>query len=393
MHAKTRGVVKMVQGLASLAILALAASALSNLGLPARSQVVEHLGDAEKARLAELFHLRQQLGDAVWPGWGQADIPLIVYNEAYAFLVGYPGPPPPGWLKMPQRSPRGSPWELVPGDSFGGQPYYRQRLPDPRITPESFTVLVGERWVATLATKEFAQIDFVRGLRAEMPPLLRPFVPYRLLWHLLMGESETYIGALAHETFHAYQGQVAAERLARAERVAAQEERYPWQDPGLAAAWQEEVNLLADAVRASSDVEATVLARRFLSRRDERRAQAGLAPALIDYERQREWLEGLAKYAELALGRAAARTVGYQPVPALAGDPEFRQYATREQFWAQQLDETRRLTGRSAETRFYYTGAAQAALLDRLMPGWQVRLIGGQEAPEDLLRQAVAADP
>jgi hypothetical protein len=50
-------------------------------------------------------------------------------------------------------------------------------------------------------------------------------------------------------------------------------------------------------------------------------------------------------------------------------------------------------TRRSGETSFYYTGAAQAALLDRLMPGWQVRLIGGQEAPEDLLRQAVAADP
>lgn len=48
--------VNLVKGLAGLAILALVASALSNLGLPTRSQVVDHLGDAEKARLSELFH-------------------------------------------------------------------------------------------------------------------------------------------------------------------------------------------------------------------------------------------------------------------------------------------------------------------------------------------------
>lgn len=118
-----------------------------------------------------------------------------------------------------------------------------------------------------------------------------------------------------------------------------------------------------------------------------------MTPVQIDYERQREWLEGLAKYAELALGRAAAHAPGYQPVPALAADPEFHRYATRERFWTQQMDETRRLAGRSGETRFYYTGAAQAALLARLMPGWQAQLMVGDGVPEDLLRQAVEVSP
>jgi hypothetical protein len=37
-----------------LLVMAAAASALSNVGLPARSQIVEQLSEAEKARLAEL---------------------------------------------------------------------------------------------------------------------------------------------------------------------------------------------------------------------------------------------------------------------------------------------------------------------------------------------------
>lgn len=46
-------------------------SALSNLGLPKRSEVVDRLNSAEKARLAESLHL--QLGDSVCRDWGQAE--------------------------------------------------------------------------------------------------------------------------------------------------------------------------------------------------------------------------------------------------------------------------------------------------------------------------------
>jgi hypothetical protein len=165
---------------------------------------------------------------------------------------------------------------------------------------------------------------------------------------------------------------------------------YPWDDCALGAAWQQEVNLLADATQAPSDAEAAALAHRFLAQRDERRAQSRLNPALVDYERQREWLEGLAKYAELAIGRVAAITPGYQPVPAIANDPDFRHYATRERFWSLQLDEVRRLSGRSEETRFYYTGAAQAAVLNRLLPGWKTQILTTDMTLEDMLRAAVS---
>lgn len=364
-------------------------SAGSNLNLPTHSQVADRLSDLEKARLAEAIHLRQALGDTVWAGWGLMDIPLIVYNEDYAFLLGYPNPPE-GWMKMPQKKLRGGPWEVVPDDDFEGQAYYRQQLTDPDLTPENFAVLVGERWVATLATKEYAEIDFYAGLRAELPLGVRSIFPYRLMWGLIMGETDTYIGALDHETFHAFQGSLVASRLEAAETANQSESQYPWDNRALDEAWKTEMDLLVKAVRASSNAEALELIRQFLIQRDERRAALGLTPELVNYERQREWLEGLAKYAELSLGRLAATTPGYAPLPDLVtADPAFKAYTTREQYWSGQLDEARRTAGREGEVRFYYSGLAQAAILDRLLPGWKEQAFNTDVMLEDLLREAV----
>jgi hypothetical protein len=42
--------------------------------------------------------------------------------------------------------------------------------------------------------------------------------------------------------------------------------------------------------------------------------------------------------------------------------------------------------------RFYYSGFRQAVLLDRLMPGWKVRMWSEGIWLEDLLREAVRAE-
>ena len=87
MRKRLRFLLIAILSLAGLILILVTASALSNLGLPQHSTVVETLSQADKIRLAEVQHLRRTVGDAVWPGWGQADIPVITYNEAYAFLA------------------------------------------------------------------------------------------------------------------------------------------------------------------------------------------------------------------------------------------------------------------------------------------------------------------
>ncbi len=370
-------------GLAALCLLAVAASALSNLGLPQHSTTVDRLGELEKARLEEALQLRRELGEAAWPGWGQADIPIIVYNERYAFLVGYPNPPD-GWRKVPSLESRGGSWEAVPDDAFLGNPYYRTPIADPAQTPEAFTVRVGEKWAATFQTREYSEAAFYQGFRRDLPPAIAPLVPLRLAWALLMGKTENYIAALQHESFHAYQGQLAAERLAAAERSAAGE-GYPFD--AQEEAWRQEMRALVQAAQAKSPEEARGLARQFLRLRLARRA--GLSAAQVEHERLREWEEGLAKYAELEITRLAEASEGYTPAERLAGDPGFRGYQGWQQFWSAQLREAQNTAGRSGDTRFYYAGNAQAVLLDRLLPGWKPRALPGGEYLDRLLEEAV----
>lgn len=371
-------------GLIVLCILGLAASALSNLNLPQRSTTLDRLSELEKAQLSEVLHLRTALGDSVWPGWSQADIPLIVYNEQYAFLIGYPDPPA-GWMKVPTLELRGGPWEEVPGDVFEGHPYYRTPITNPQKTPEGFTVLVGDRWVATFQTREYSKVTFYRDFRQNLPPPISNLIPVRLVWALLMGKTEFYIGALEHESFHAYEGILAADRLTASEEMYSVEENYPFD--AMEEPWKQEMNVLVQAAQANTNADAIDLARKFLQMRTSRRA--GLSAEQVDLERLREWEEGLAKYAELDITRLAGTGNGYHPIEGISQDKDFNNYKAQQQFWSEQLKEAKYTQGRSGDTRFYYSGNALAVLLDRLSPGWKTRALPGGEYLDGLLQEAL----
>jgi hypothetical protein len=377
-----------VAGLVVLCLAGVLISGLSNLGLPTHSTDSARLSALDKARVEEVLHLRSTLGGQVWPGWEKADIAIILYNEDYAFLIGEANPTY-GWKKVPNGEPRGGAWEPVSGDTFQGQVYFRQRLTDPKVTPEAFIVQVGDRWAASFGTREYAQIGLTSGFRKDLPGPLQPIFPYRLLWQLLMGDTDTYIGALEHEAFHAYQGIAAPQRLAQAEQSMQTASRYPWDNPASETAWQAELDRLLAAVRAGTDAQAVELARQFLALRDQRRAANQLDASLVDMERGREWEEGLAKYAELAIQRQAALSKDYTPVSGLSSDKDFKNYKTRLGLWDNQLNEINRLSGRKEDTRFYYSGFGLAVLLDRLAPGWKDQAFKPGIWLEDLLRQVV----
>jgi hypothetical protein len=362
--------------------------AVANRRLPTASTVVERLSEQDKARLAEILHLRETLGEATWPGWGAADIPIIHYNEAYAFLVGIPDPSP-GWVKVPEGNRIGGPWEAVIDDTFDGETYYRQPLPASGEMPQSFAVLVGDRWVGSLATMEWMKIGLTNELRRDLPSPLAAVFPYTLFTGVLLDNSEHYMAGVLHETFHAFTGTVAPARLAEAEQINQEDGRYPWEDVELQGSWQVELDMLANALRADSAETSADLARQFLAQRTQRRQEAGLDEALVSYEQQREWLEGLAKYVELEIWRQAATTQGYQAVEALAADPDFGQYATYDAHWSREVAQMARMAGDTGDGRFYYTGMAQAVLLDRLASGWKDKVMQDNVFLEDLLREAI----
>lgn len=379
-------------GLVGLCALVAAVSALSNIGLPDHSAQVDYLSENQKALLAEFFQVRATLGEQVWPGWGELDTPVVLFNETAAFLVNYPDDnPPDGWLKVPGMAARGGPWQSVSADDVGGQPYYRQSLPND-VTPEAFTVLIGDQWAASMPTKEWAAISLRQQMREALPAPLAAVLPYRLAVPLMLRGSDGYISLLAHEAFHAFQGTVVPERLAAAERATAVEASYPWQDADLQADWQAELDLLTAVLQSESETETIALASQFLAQRQQRRQDAGLTPAQIDYERQREWLEGLARYVELEIWRQAGQA-DYQPSPALADDGDFDGYGKFANRWSQEVDQIGRMADDEGDGRFYYSGMAQAVLLDRLLPGWKATSFDAGVFLEDLLATAVTSTP
>ena len=272
-----------------------------NLGLPDHSPSIEKLSEADKIRLAEYIHLREGLGNSVFPGWGEADIPAILYNEEYVFLTGYKNPQN-GWVKVPAGIRRGGIWELVPDDLFVDEPYYRQRLSDPEITPEAFTVMVGDRWVSSMPTLDWFKISLVNQIKSDLPSFVVPVFPYSLFINQLVSGSDQYISLSAHEAFHSFQGMMAPDKFADAEKANQYSDQYPWDDQSLQADWGAELSLLADALRSTDQKRTLELVQQFIVLRTSRRESADLSPEQISYEQHREWLEGLARYAELRSG-------------------------------------------------------------------------------------------
>jgi hypothetical protein len=352
-------------GLTLLCLVGAAASATSNLFLPQESAATGQLNELDKQRLAEALHLRKLLGDLVWPGFGGAELPVIVWNHNYSFLVGLP------------QAPQG--WETVTDDDFQGRPYHRQKSTD----PQNFAVPVGDVWAASTATKSETDAFLRQIFRDILPPLIEDIFPYRIL----LQPSEVQISAVAHESFHVFQQMRVPERLATAEQAHQAGVRYWEADKTMQPGWQTEIDFLLQAVKADPDDQARLLARKFLELRQARRAQAALSPELVDYERQLEWEEGLAKYVELAIWRMAYEHTGY--ITTLMDDKAFKGYRTYPNRLKQELGQLGRQASQDGEVRFYYTGMAQALLLDRLSPGWKEKAFQEGVWAEDLLAEAV----
>jgi len=380
-------------GCLTLIIVILGLSSASNFFFPSRSNPVDRLSNLEKARVAEAFRLRRAVGDSIWAGWSNAPIPIIVYNEAYAFLVGL-SDPDPGWRTVPQNIARGRPWELVPNDSIDGRKYYRQRLVDERTSPQAFTVRVGEFWSARMTAKDWMPIKMGDDIRDGAPSAIRALVPYRLMARIFLGlgmNTDGYVCALEHESFHAYQGMVSADRLANAETILFQlGKTYPWTNSGFNDSWKAELNMLGDALSATQEKRMAELSGKFLSLRQARRNAYHFDSAMANLERFREWEEGLAKYTELAIWKCAASDTAYKPVKALSADPDFKGYRSFDRKWTEELITLRRQS-QGDEIRFYYAGMAQAFLLDRLNPEWRTKILQSDIFLEDLLSEALAS--
>jgi len=85
----------------------------------------------------------------------------------------------------------------------------------------------------------------------------------------------------------------------------------------------------------------------------------------------------------------ASDAASYTPLESLSQDNEFKNYRNAAEKWDQEVQQIRRMAKDDGDGRFYYSGFAQAALLDRLAPGWKDQLFTEGVWLEDLLAEAL----
>lgn len=296
----------------------------------------------DKGLLAEALRLKQALGDEVWPGLGGASIPVIVYNEGYEFLTGPVNPAP------------APPWAKVEKDTFAGEPYFRR----PAEHPQAFAVDLGEQWAASMTSLETMMNRKVR---------INP---------------DFYVVLVLHEVFHAFQATVEPARFREANSVYVLEKSYPAKEPVFAKAWTEEGAILAAALKAKDRDETMDRVKAFLRQRDSRRGALPFNVVTAEYERQLEWLEGLAKYAEIRF---------YELAATRSKEPAFAAYKPGLAYWTWDfLRLEKQLGAQEGDLRFYLSGMAQARILDRLSPDWKVRFLKDGGTTEDRLRALIS---
>ncbi len=302
----------------------------------------EALTASEKGQVAEARSLLAAYAGEVWIGWGDAVPPVLLRKGDTDYWIGSPEPP--------------QPFRLVPGMLIDGEQVYRaegHQVPVPAAT----SWLVGDKWVVAIPVRDEFQ--------AAVDEMVGPGV--------IVLDDAAYVRSIVHEAFHAYHFSVfgGLEQmpdfvqeaddawlgdLTEADR-AALDEALLAEGQALAAALEPDAT--EEDIRSAVD--------EFLRLRADRRAT--LPADAGDFERGTEWVEGAARYADVSLMQRA-------------GMPE--------QFRAALADLS--LVPGGYRDRFYELGAAQMAVLDGLLPGWQTRLWEEGVAVEDLLAEVVHRD-
>jgi uncharacterized membrane protein (UPF0127 family) len=293
-------------------------------------------------------------GPALWDGWGSELPPLLFESATSDYLIGHPSLPE-GFVSAGDLTVNGSQVYARPGHlaaSVGVQPIGDQLgvvlLPLPEL----------QALVDKVVGKEAIQLDDAQ-----------------------------YVRWAAHEAFHIYELQAMDGDPPRfgfdgdeMEMIASLTS-----NAGFGAQLAQDGLALARALEADSDQALREAVARFLQTRTARRAALG--PDVAGFEQAVEWTEGLARYTDVRLMQAAGE--GYQP------DADFvtigGRYPSAQVTWADAIQWLRDLSSVPGTLRdqYYELGAAQAYLLDRLMPGWQGRALPGGSSLESLLRDAL----
>lgn len=313
------------------------------------------LNNVDQNELLEVIRLKESIGDQLWPGFKEADIPIIFFNNKYEFLYS--------------KNEINSNFDLITDNIFSNGFIYRTEA----VNSKAFAVLVEDKWAGSIGTLETINKEYFLGIRGELPPLIRSLFPYQLA----KINRDMHVSATLHEMFHAYQATMNSERF---NHIDSSYINYPLNNQETNELWNKEGYYLNLALN-SNDVDTIKnCLKNFFEVRDNRREY--ISQTEIIFEKQYEWLEGTAKYVEIK---------SYELASEIEKSPYNINYKNDVSYWNMEFKRLSEL-GSLDDFRFYISGMAQGRILDKLNIEWKNKMFDNDVYLEDLLRDYLRSD-
>lgn len=317
------------------------------------------LSSSEKHLLDEALWLKRNKGNIIWPNFGDTQIPVLLYNDQYEFLIG---------ISSPQEG-----WTKVEGSPFNGSPYYKKKSRN----PQTFTVQIGNQWVSSLGIRNVANRDSFLSMRDQLPPFIAQLYPYQYA----TVTPDLHVISILQEQFHAFQAIENSHHFKNAVHSFWFGKDYPYKNPQISKLWNTEGLLLLKALKSSNRDTLKSCIRRFLEIRSIRRNSPDMKREFISLEQNIEWLEGLSKYTGYRF---------YNLATVRRDKPVFVHYRKENPRFLQDMDQVRGGLGNiNGIKRFYLSGAIQAMILDKLGAAWKPAILSNETNLEDLLSKGI----
>jgi peroxiredoxin len=329
---------------------------LSSLGATAAAP--EAIAPRDSTVIAEAYHLWQSLGEAVWPGWTDAPMPLVYVTGDREVAVGF-GSVPEGFEAVDQRiaaravalRDRVLDTDLAAAYDFQGTPAVVIGMPENLEWSPT-------RWALKAVHEMFHVLSMQRG-SAEKIRALEIGPDDDASWHIdfPFPYNDINVMRLMHLQGYPLYLAVADDQ---------DDERGVKYDAGT-------------ALEATEVLKAYLLA----TTGDERAAR---------YAMFQEGEEGAGRYTEYTMAKLAARRE-YEPLAGFRVLDGYESYATVwEEDYAPEVFVIKH-AGRAVKTRtvFYYIGLGKCLLLDRLDPDWKHAYFAPGVWLDDLIAAAVGS--
>ena len=297
----------------------------------------------EISQIAVLYDRVAEEGNDIFPGLSDSDIDLLLFNDAYEFLV--------------TDQAVESSWECLGWNDSLQKYIYRC----PAAQSQAFAVNTNGNWVASLSTQDTLN-KYVLDSMSDDLGFFSIFVPPQFF----ETDDAYYQGLLIHEMIHVLQANACEDRFLAASSLQGVCSIYN-SDSNFTTGLQEEGEYLELALHADTREDTILYAEKFLAARLDRRTECQLTAEEIEDEKNLEWLEGTARYAEYIASSDSNCLI------------------------RKNMGDISEKVAVQSDDRYYSLGMAEALLLDKLKYDWKSEALSSDFIFEDALSLAISA--